>query len=77
MSRRTSSPHAVLVFFWRRGIVCGMPDNFLDRLRAYYLDVAKVLRGEADAAKIFPNSTDKGGSRERIYIEFLRQHAAV
>jgi hypothetical protein len=52
-----------------------MQMNFLDRLREYYLNVAKVLRGEADAAKIFPNPTDKGGSRERVYVDFLRQHA--
>lgn len=49
--------------------------NFFVRLRSYYLDVASVLRGEAKAASIFPNPTDIGASRERIYAEFLRQHA--
>jgi hypothetical protein len=52
-----------------------MATNFIDRLRSYYLNVAKVLRGEADAAAVFPNPTDKGGNRELIYAEFLRQHA--
>jgi hypothetical protein len=33
------------------------------------------LRGEASAASIFPNTTDIGSSRERLYAEFLRQHA--
>ncbi|MCX5820218.1 MAG: hypothetical protein NT047_09960 [Deltaproteobacteria bacterium] len=52
-----------------------MPRSFFERLRNYYLDVAKVLRGEADAAFIFPNPTDIGMSREKVYAEFLRQHA--
>ena len=52
-----------------------MPDNFFIRLREYYLKVAAVLRGEADSASIFPNSTDVGQSREKIYAEFLRLHA--
>jgi hypothetical protein len=49
--------------------------NFHARLRNYYQKVAEVLRGEADAASIFPNSSDIGVSRERIYATFLRQHA--
>jgi hypothetical protein len=52
-----------------------MPHGFFDRLREYYMAVARVLRGEADAASIFPNTTDVGMSRERSYAEFLRQHA--
>lgn len=52
-----------------------MPTSFFQRLREYYLEVAAVLRGEAKAASIFPNSTDVGATRERIYAEFLRQHA--
>lgn len=51
-----------------------MAQSFSKRLREYYLRVAKVLRGEADAASIFPNSSDVGVSRERIYADFLRQH---
>lgn len=49
--------------------------QFYARLKNYYLDVAKVLRGEANAASIFPNSGDIGTSREGIYASFLRQHA--
>lgn len=49
--------------------------NFHARLRAYYLKVAEVLRGEADSASVFPNSSDIGFARERIYGNFLRQHA--
>src|SRR5262245_21533624 len=52
-----------------------MTDHFFVRLRRYYSDVAAVLRGEAKAASIFPNSSDVGLSRERLYAEFLRQHA--
>jgi hypothetical protein len=52
-----------------------MKGAFYTRLRAYYVKVGAVLRGEADTASIFPNSTDKGMSRERVYAEFLRQHA--
>ena len=49
--------------------------TFFDRLADYYRNVAAVLRGEADTASIFPNSTDKGTSREQVYIDFLRSHA--
>src|SRR5262245_8542419 len=52
-----------------------MRSNFYARLREYYLKVGEVLRGDADAASIFPNPTDVGTSRERIYADFLRQHA--
>jgi hypothetical protein len=52
-----------------------MSANFYRRLRDYYLKVGEVLRGDADAASIFPNPTDVGMSRERIYATFLRQHA--
>lgn len=49
--------------------------NFHSRLRNYYLKVAEVLRGDADAAAVFPNTTDIGVSRERVYADFLKQHA--
>lgn len=52
-----------------------MPANFYARLREYYLNVAKVLRGDAEVASVFPNPTDIGVARERIYAEFLRMHA--
>ncbi|MCP4486092.1 MAG: hypothetical protein GY820_02045 [Gammaproteobacteria bacterium] len=51
-----------------------MPKLFFERLQAYYLNVAKVLRGEAEVASIFPNTTDIGTNREKVYAEFLRQH---
>ena len=37
--------------------------------------MGEVLRGDADSASIFPNTTDIGQSRERVYAEFLRFHA--
>lgn len=52
-----------------------MAQNIYYRLRQYYLKVATVLRGEADAADVFPNPTDIGEAREQIYATFLRQHA--
>lgn len=52
-----------------------MSGPFFNRLRDYYAKVASVLRGEADAAFVFPNSSDVGMSRERVYAQFLRQHA--
>jgi hypothetical protein len=38
------------------------------------MEVGAVLRGEADAASIFRNTTDIGLSRERVYAQFLRNH---
>jgi hypothetical protein len=51
-----------------------MAKPFYDRLNSYFAQVGAALRGEADAASIFPNSTDIGFSRERIYVDFLRNH---
>lgn len=51
------------------------PPDFFTRLREYYRQVALVLQGQAAAASIFPNSNDVGGSRERIYFQFLKLHA--
>jgi hypothetical protein len=51
-----------------------MPQPFTDRLRSYFIKVGEVLRGEAAAASIFPNSTDVGIARERVYAEFLKHH---
>lgn len=45
-----------------------------DRLRKYYTKVAQVLKGEAEAASVFPNSSDVGTSREKIYLEFIKNH---
>lgn len=51
-----------------------MPKPFYERLKGYYSKVGEVLRGEADAASVFPNSSDLGGARELIYVDFLKQH---
>lgn len=51
-----------------------MANRFFDRLCDYFTGIATSLAAAADSAKVFPNTTDKGGSRERIYIDFLRQH---
>jgi hypothetical protein len=47
---------------------------FFTRLRDYWEAVGEALRGESSVASVFPNSTDIGGSRERLYVEFLRAH---
>lgn len=47
---------------------------FYARLTQYYSDIGAVLRGEAQAASVFPNSTDIGQSRETVYAEILRHH---
>lgn len=47
---------------------------FYERLRNYFEAVAAVLRGEAEAASVFPNPTDVGEQRERVYLDFLRTH---
>ena len=51
-----------------------MARAFYERLKNYYKTVGAVLRGEADAGSIFPNTTDIGFSREHIYADFLRTH---
>lgn len=51
-----------------------MPDAFLDRFVEYFQKVAEVLKGEAGVASVFPNPTDVGTSREKIYGQFLVRH---
>lgn len=51
-----------------------MAKPFYERLNSYFAQVGSVLRGESDAASIFPNTTDIGISRERVYVDFLRAH---
>lgn len=51
-----------------------MKESFFYRLRNYYTKVAQVLKGEAEAASVFPNSSDIGTSRENIYLEFIKCH---
>lgn len=47
---------------------------FEEFLRPYFLRIAEALRSDAGAAAIFPNSGDKGTSRERVYAQFLKNH---
>jgi hypothetical protein len=51
-----------------------MTEPFYLRLKEYYSKVGAVLRGEASSASIFPNPTDIGMSRERVYAEILKLH---
>lgn len=51
-----------------------MGKPFFDRLQKYFLDVGRVLRGQANVAAVFPNSSDIGNSREQIYGSFLKEH---
>lgn len=51
-----------------------MSAEFYKRLKDYYASIGSALRDEAAAASIFPNASDIGSSRERIYAEFLRTH---
>ncbi|NOU45866.1 MAG: hypothetical protein HOO86_02250 [Bacteroidales bacterium] len=52
-----------------------MAKPFFDRLKKYFENVGQVLRGEAEVASVFPNTSDIGLSRELVYSEFLKQHA--
>lgn len=52
-----------------------MAKEFYQRLKLYFEKVGQVLRGEAEVASIFPNTSDIGISRELVYSEFLKQHA--
>lgn len=51
-----------------------MPANIFERLCDYFVNVAEVLRDQAKPSSIFPNASDKGWSRERVYAEFLKRH---
>ena len=52
-----------------------MTTPFYNRLYEYFEQVGKVLRGQADVASVFPNTSDIGMSRESVYAKFLIQHA--
>lgn len=52
-----------------------MAKPFFERLASYFEDVGAAMRGDADAASIFPNASDKGAAREDIYAAFLVKHA--
>lgn len=51
-----------------------MPAEFYERLSRYFAAAGSVLRGDAEAASIFPNASDLGQAREMIYADFLRHH---
>lgn len=51
-----------------------MAQNFHTRLHKYFEDIGSALREESKASSIFPNTTDAGMSRERIYADVLRTH---
>jgi hypothetical protein len=51
-----------------------MPKPFVQRFRKYLIDITQVMRGEASVSSIFPNTTDNGQSKERIFLEVLKQH---
>lgn len=51
-----------------------MSKPFYNRLKEYFEKVSEILRGEAEASSIFPNTSDIGISRESIYADFLKQH---
>lgn len=50
---------------------------FYDRLRSYFEEVGRALRGEAAIASVFPNIADVGSTRERVYGEFLKSHLPI
>ena len=52
-----------------------MAANIFTRLRRYYRGVARDLAEQAGSAAVFRNSSDLGDAREKIYADFLRQHA--
>lgn len=52
-----------------------MSADFFTRLAAYYRSIAESLKVDSKSAAIFPNSTDIGVSRERVYADFLKLHA--
>jgi hypothetical protein len=51
-----------------------MTRPFFQRLNQYYAKIGEVLRSEIGVSSIFPNTTDIGMSRERIYAQILQLH---
>jgi hypothetical protein len=51
-----------------------VPRDLFAHLEEYYRQVGRVLQGQAAAASIFPNPSDIGSSRERVYAAVLQQH---
>src|SRR6266542_3256453 len=46
----------------------------IERFGRYFDDVSRVLAGERDVSRVFPNSSDLGGERERVFEHFLAIH---
>lgn len=46
----------------------------MERLKSHYLSLGRVLLEQSGAASVFPNTTDNGMLRERVYSEFLKEH---
>lgn len=51
-----------------------MSKTIFQRLQDYYSQIATVLKGEANIASVFPNSTDVGITREQAYLKMLSAH---
>jgi hypothetical protein len=51
-----------------------MAAPFFNRLEEYLSKISALLKGQSDAAAIFPNSADRGTTREQVYVNFLKQH---
>ena len=52
-----------------------MAQEFTHRLKGYMNGIIKALNGQADASTIFPNTTDNGQSKERVFGDIIKQHA--
>jgi hypothetical protein len=50
-----------------------MAKPLFSRIRSHYESVAATLRTAANAASVFANNSDVGQTREKAYLEFLRQ----
>ncbi len=51
-----------------------MAKPFIERFRKYLISLTQVIRGEALASSVFPNTTDTGQSKERAFLEILKLH---
>ena len=51
-----------------------MPQPFFHRLLTCFREIEEALAANARSADIFANPTDRGGSREFNYLDFLKQH---
>lgn len=49
-------------------------NSVFERIRDYYQNMANALNDEKEASKIFPNPSDSGSTREKIFKQFLETH---